>query len=82
MFLLIALILDKHEESLINKSENLNITIDELNGVEKHVHFELAHNQPSSKLQMRISNEQSSYRRVQISILRSLTNKTMFGMLI
>ena len=80
--LLIAVILNKPKESLIDKSKNLNITINKHTRVAKHDHFELAHNRPPSKLQIRISNEQSSYERVHISILRSLTNKTMFGMLI
>jgi len=56
---LIALILNKHKGSFIDKRENLNIIIDKLTLVEKQVHFELAHNQPPSKLQTRISNEQS-----------------------
>ena len=57
--LLISLILNKPQESLIDKSKNLNITIDKLTRIEKHVHFKLAHNQPLSKLQIRISNKQS-----------------------
>ena len=63
MLLLIGLILIKPRESLIHKSKNLSITIGKLTRVEKHVHFEQAHNQPPSKLQIRISNDQSQLRK-------------------
>ena len=57
LLVLIALILKKPKESLIHICRNLNIAIDKLTQVEKHAHFELAHNQPPSKPQIRISNE-------------------------
>ena len=61
--LLIVLEPNKPKESLVHKSKNLNITIGKLTRAEKHVHFELGHIQSLSKLQIRISSEQSKLRK-------------------
>jgi len=54
-----ASMINKPKGSLTHKNKNINITIDKLTRVKKHVHFELVHDQPPSKLRIRVSNEQS-----------------------